>query len=211
MTKSSQRWVNRRATHYIDPESATCCHPDCYKPAFVDMATTIPLCEEHVYVVYRETNRMLGTKTGMDQQYELLPMEAEFIPGPCPGCGTTGLLVGMANGIVECRAAACGYSQERSKFGAQRRTLMGLAAGRRSVVYYMRLGNRAKIGTSRGLAGRLASINPEDCMTFELGGRALEHRRHEQFRHLRVVGEWFDLTPELVRHVNDIPIEPIPA
>ncbi|WP_228461810.1 hypothetical protein, partial [Gordonia spumicola] len=124
MGKTS-RWVNRRATHYIDSEAATCCHPDCYKPSFEDMATVIPLCEEHVYVVYRQTNQILGTRTGVDQQYELLPMEAEFIPGPCPGCGTTGLLVGLANGIVECRAGSCTYSQERTKFGAHRRKLMG--------------------------------------------------------------------------------------
>lgn len=205
MTRDA-RWANRKLSQRIDIEATTCCHPDCYAPSTPELASTIPLCENHVYRTYRATNAFLGTQTAVGQEYELLPAEAEYIPGPCPACGTAGLLVVLANGIVTCKASSCGYEQSQGEFGAQRKTLMGLAAGDREVVYYMRLGNRAKIGTSRNLQSRLRCFNPEDCMAYELGGRSLERRRHQQFHHLRVVGEWFDLNSELTRHINALDV-----
>lgn len=191
-------------TNLDDVFAMECCHPDCYAPALADIASQVPLCERHISVVYRETHKMMSSRQAMRQEYQLLPSEAEYIPGPCPACGVTGLLVNLANGIVVCKAANCQYEKNRNLFSSERKILMGMSAGERNVVYYMRLGNRAKIGTTRQLRKRIAAVQPEDCMAYELGGRNLEARRHRQFAHLRVSGEWFEIQDELVRHVNSL-------
>lgn len=183
-----------------------CCHPNCHAPSMKGIASQVPLCDRHILTVYRATNELLNSKRGIGQEYQLLPMEAEYIPGPCPACGTTGLLVHLANGFVTCKAGDCTYDCHINKFCGDRKTLMAISAADRNVVYYMRLGNRAKIGTSRNLKRRLAEINPEDCMAYELGDRTIEITRHKQFAHLRVSGEWFELADDLVRHVNTLTI-----
>lgn len=61
----------------------------------------------------------------------------------------------------------------------------------RSVVYYMRLGNRIKIGTTTKLELRRQQIQPEEVLATEPGGVTVEQERHRQFAHLRVSGEWF--------------------
>lgn len=198
----NHRTVSRvRLANVFDSE---CCHPDCFAPPLEGITKQIPLCERHIMQVYRHMNRLLATDKAMSQQYELLPSEAEHIPGPCPSCGTVGLLMHLANGFVACKAGGCEYEYPLMKFCAERKVLMGITAGTSHVVYYMRLGNRAKIGTSRNLKLRLAAINPEDCMGYEPGTRKLETLRHSQFSHLRVSGEWFMIGPDLVRHVNSL-------
>lgn len=72
------------------------------------------------------------------------------------------------------------------------------------VVYYMRIGNRVKIGTSTNLRRRLASLNPEELMAVERGGRTVEACRHRQFAGLRTNGEWFRLEGELAQHIKEI-------
>lgn len=71
-----------------------------------------------------------------------------------------------------------------------------------SVVYYMRIGNRVKIGTSTSLESRLATLNPEELMVTEDGGYTLERLRHEQFKELRTHGEWFKLEDPLTGHIE---------
>lgn len=70
-----------------------------------------------------------------------------------------------------------------------------------SVVYYMRVGNRAKIGFTTNLTARLAAIVPEEVMATELGGRLLEETRHRQFADLWVAREWFRLEEPLISHI----------
>lgn len=183
-----------------------CCHPNCHAPSMDNIASQIPLCERHLMTAYRATNKMLSSEKAKQQEYQLLPSEADFIPGPCPACGISGLLVHLANGFVTCKAGNCTYECPVNKFCSDRKMLMGIAAADRHVVYYMRLGNRAKIGTSRNLKKRIANIQPEDCMAYEHGDRHVELQRHKQFAHLRVSGEWFELADELVRHVNTLTV-----
>lgn len=181
-----------------------CCHPDCFAPSMPNIASQMPLCERHILVSYRIANQILSAHKARDQEYQLLPSEADFIPGPCPACGVAGLLMHLANGFVTCKASGCDYECHINKFCGDRKTLMGIVAADASVVYYMRLGNRAKIGVSRNLKRRISQIQPEDCIGCEPGDRTLEVKRHRQFAHLRVSGEWFDLAPDLVRHVNSL-------
>jgi hypothetical protein len=79
-------------------------------------------------------------------------------------------------------------------------------AGPRPVlrVYYARLGNRCKIGWSTNVARRMAAIQPEELLATEPGGPELESQRHEQFKALRVVGEWFRYEGALVEHVGSL-------
>ena len=183
-----------------------CCHPDCTAPALQDVVSQVPLCDRHIVSIYRATSDLLNSRRAASQDYQLLPTGAESIPGPCPSCGTAGLLVQLANGLVTCRVGNCHYECDANKFCGERKTLMAITADTRDIVYYMRIGNRAKIGTSRNLKRRLIELHPEDCMAYELGNRSVELKRHRQFAHLRVSGEWFELAPELVRHVNSLTI-----
>lgn len=73
-----------------------------------------------------------------------------------------------------------------------------------SVVYYMRLGNRVKIGYSTNIVRRLATINPEELLATEPGGHELEKKRHSQFSDLRTNGEWFRYETLLFDHIESI-------
>lgn len=69
------------------------------------------------------------------------------------------------------------------------------------VVYYMRVGNRVKIGFTTNLTARIAQVMPEEVLTTEPGGRLLEDVRHRQFADLRVAREWFRLEGPLIGHI----------
>lgn len=73
-----------------------------------------------------------------------------------------------------------------------------------SVVYYMRLGNRVKIGMSASLVNRVADIQPEELMATEPGGYDIEKLRHQQFAELRVSGEWFRLEDPLTSYIANL-------
>lgn len=75
----------------------------------------------------------------------------------------------------------------------------------RSVVYYMRIGTRVKIGYTTNLRSRLNAINPEELIATEQGGPKREAERHQEFAHLRVHGEWFRFEGTLVDHVKNLP------
>lgn len=83
-------------------------------------------------------------------------------------------------------------------------TSKGRTEKRESVVYYMQLGNRVKIGTSFNLPKRVQQISPEKVLATEPGGTVTERQRHKQFAELRVVGEWFRLEGTLVEHINEL-------
>lgn len=81
-----------------------------------------------------------------------------------------------------------------------------------SVVYFLAAWdvNRVKIGTTtrRGLPRRLhhlitASPIELKLLGYQDGGRRLERWLHEEFASARVGGEWFDMTPEIIRHVEE--------
>jgi hypothetical protein len=70
------------------------------------------------------------------------------------------------------------------------------------VVYYMRIGDRVKIGMTTNLRSRLEAINPEELLAIEKGGRTVEAARHKQFADLHTHGEWFRLEGVLVEHIE---------
>jgi hypothetical protein len=74
--------------------------------------------------------------------------------------------------------------------------------GTDGIVYYMRIGNRVKIGWTGNLKSRMKSINPEELLATEPGTRDKERQRHKQFEHLRVHGEWFAMEESLLSHID---------
>lgn len=82
-----------------------------------------------------------------------------------------------------------------------------LAASRQpteSVVYYMRVGNRVKIGYTTNMKFRLAAVMPEELLATEPGGAMLEDVRHRQFADLRTSREWFKLEGRLAEHITKL-------
>lgn len=72
-----------------------------------------------------------------------------------------------------------------------------------SLVYYLRFGDRVKIGTtSQRLQDRVTNLPHDKILGWEPGGRDVERQRHDQFRLCRIKGEWFAATDELVRHAE---------
>lgn len=74
-----------------------------------------------------------------------------------------------------------------------------------SCVYYVRRGDRIKIGTTINLILRMRELRPDELLAVEPGGRALEQRRHREFAAMRVTprGEWFHDTHVLRAHIAD--------
>lgn len=93
-------------------------------------------------------------------------------------------------------------TQSIERSAARRADKFAIAEG--EVVYYMRIGNRIKIGWSTNLPLRLAAINPEELMATEPGNRVLERVRHDQFAELRTHGEWFELNVRLTDHIAEL-------
>jgi hypothetical protein len=73
------------------------------------------------------------------------------------------------------------------------------------VVYYLRHGDRVKIGTTSNPRQRFAAIWHEELLAFELGDRHLERERHEQFATDRFErSEWFRMSRSLRRHLKSL-------
>lgn len=72
------------------------------------------------------------------------------------------------------------------------------------IVYYLRFGDRIKIGTTTNLRNRLQSLPHDEVLVTEPGDRDLEQMRHAQFGHARVSkrGEWFHMHPDLMSHID---------
>lgn len=74
---------------------------------------------------------------------------------------------------------------------------------RLDVVYYLRFGERVKIGTTFNPRQRFAALRHEEVMAFERGDRTVERRRHREFADERLgTSEWFALTPRLRAHID---------
>ena len=114
----------------------------------------------------------------------------DLLPSPCRLCGSR-LGVRWPSGWL---CAVCEWRQGDSPDG-------DLPPVRVDVVYYLRFGDRVKIGTSSDPRRRLTRIWHDELLAFERGDRLVEHRRHEQFsadRHART--EWFVASTVLLEH-----------
>jgi len=71
-----------------------------------------------------------------------------------------------------------------------------------ALVYYIRFGDRIKIGTTYNLHKRLISIPWDEVLLTEPGGYRLEADRHKQFEKSNYRNEWFYATDELMDFID---------
>lgn len=71
----------------------------------------------------------------------------------------------------------------------------------KSVVYYARISDQIKIGTSASLEKRMLDLGIEEVMATEPGDYRVEQARHAQFSPLRLRGEWFRYEHPLIEWI----------
>ena len=149
--------------------------PEC--GAAID-AATIPLCRDHLAVAAE----LHQSDHGM----------TDLLPEPCALCGSrTGIR--YPSGFI---CSVCEWPHGEHPDGE-------LAPPRVDVVYYLRYGDRVKIGTTVNPRQRFAAIWHDEVLAFERGNRRREQERHRQFAVDRAgTSEWFRLTPVILRHVD---------
>jgi hypothetical protein len=156
----------------------SCCIPGCDAVKAAD--APLPLCEMHLAVAADWNSRTEGV--------------TDLLPSPCLACGSA-VGVQYPSGWV---CAVCGW-----RYGDVPDS--DVAPPRVDVVYYLRNGDRVKIGTTANPRQRFAAIWHEEVMAFERGDRRLERFRHEQFAADRLGGsEWFRLTPAIAEQAETL-------
>ena len=148
----------------------------CVEP--VDPAAPLNLCTTHLLAAHDAVAAEVGI--------------TDVLPSPCLACGSR-LGVRYPSGWL------CGLCEW--KVGDVPDD--DLSRRRVDVVYYIRYGDRIKIGTSGNPRSRLASQRFDELLAFERGDRLVEQRRHAQFAGHRILRtEWFESHDELLTHIG---------
>lgn len=138
------------------------------------------LCTRHLLLAYDWVARDVGI--------------TDLLAEPCAACGSP-------VGVRYPAGWLCAICEWRVGDVPDR----GLMADAVHVVYYLRLGERVKIGTSGNPRQRLAAIPHDELLAFERGDRMLERRRHAQFDHDRLgTSEWFAASADILAHVDEL-------
>lgn len=119
---------------------------------------------------------------------------------PCEGCGAT-----TGDGLMQ---------------GPDRVALMQLLAQPRTkpdyggyVVYFARVGNLVKIGTTGNVWHRMAQLGHPELLGVLPGAYDVERRHHQRFAQENVKGEVFEASPRLLAYVAEhctMPEQPAP-
>jgi ribosomal protein S27AE len=128
---------------------------------------------------------------------------------PCPACNVCALMASTADRTATCDSCGQTVSADelRLALGAADPFGRKIRPGSRppsSVVYYIRFGDRIKIGTTTSLNSRLASLPHDEILLVEPGSYDLERHLHRRFNRYLVAGrEWFEAAPELLQFIKD--------
>ncbi|MGV8885319.1 MAG: GIY-YIG nuclease family protein [Microbacteriaceae bacterium] len=145
--------------------------------ASADPDSPVELCTDHLLAAYDYVARDVGVTDTLEQ--------------PCLACGSR-VGVRFASGWV---CAVCDW-----RVGELPDT--EIPPPRVDVVYYLRVRDRIKIGTSGNPRGRFGQIWHDELLAFERGGRVIEQRRHKQFAGFRLGRtEYFEPHPALNAHI----------
>lgn len=143
-------------------------------------AAPLALCERHFTVAAEWAQRTDGV--------------TDILPAPCRLCGSR-LGVHYPSGWL---CAVCEWKHGDIVDGE-------LPPPRVDIVYYLRYGDRVKIGTTANPRQRLGAIMHDEVLGFERGDRQVERRRHTQFAADRLeTTEWFILSPAILAHIDVI-------
>ncbi len=135
----------------------------------------VPLCAAHLELVAE----WAGLRGGV----------TDLLPSPCLVCGSR-LGVRYPSGWL---CAICEW-----RFGE---VPDDVGPVRVDVVYYLRRGDRIKIGTTANPRQRFAAIPHDEVLAFERGDRTREQARHREFAAARLgTSEWFAASPEVLDH-----------
>lgn len=168
----------------IRSRPAACAIAGCVEPA-ADGAP-LPLCLAHLALAADWVGQEFGVQ--------------DVLPSPCPACGAR-IGVRYPSGWV-CSVCEWVYGTVPDD---------ELPRPRVDVVYYIRFRDRMKIGTSSNLRQRMSQLWHEELVAIERGDRTRERARHEQFARDRLgTSEWFQLSPELLAHVDALRVGPDP-
>jgi len=164
-----------RAEHSGPDRGRPCAIPGCGEQA--DNEATLPLCALHIAVA-AEAHAVHGV--------------SDLLPDPCVLCGSR-LGVRYPSGWV-CAVCEWPYGEHPDA---------ELPPPRVDIVYYLRYGERVKIGTTVNPRQRFGAIWHDEVLAFERGNRRRERQRHEQFAADRAgTSEWFLLSPAIRDHVD---------
>lgn len=140
----------------------------------------LPLCEHHLALAGEWHQRHDGV--------------SDVLPAPCRLCGSR-------VGIRYPSAWVCGVCEWPHGDLVDHE----LPPPRVDVVYYLRVADRVKIGTSANPRRRLSALWHDELLAFERGDRRVEAHRHAQFADERFERtEWFRLTEPLRAHIDAI-------
>lgn len=144
----------------------------------MDADSGLGLCRLHLLAAHDWVVGDLGT--------------TDLLPSPCLACASR-LGVRYPSGWL-CAVCEWPLGDVPDQHGALVRV---------DVVYYIRFGERIKIGTTANPRARLAALPHQEVLAFERGDRMLEHARHTEFAEHRIPGsEWFHVHEALRRHVR---------
>ena len=73
----------------------------------------------------------------------------------------------------------------------------------KGLVYFIRFGDRVKIGFSTNTKRRLQSLPHDEMLAFMPGTFATEKQMHNAFRYLRIKGEWFSMGQDLLDFIEE--------
>lgn len=166
----------------MDSTATACGIVDARGPcgAAVPQGAELNLCLRHHLAAYDWITRDVGV--------------TDVLPSPCLACGSR-LGVRYPSGWL---CAVCEWKVGDLPDGP-------VASTRLDVVYYLRAGDRIKIGTSANPRSRLAQLSFDELLAFERGTRVLEQRRHAQFAaHRFGSGEWFAAHVDLLTHIDGL-------
>lgn len=187
----------------LDSRPGTCCAVGC-ESAPVLVSKDVPLCEQHVIAAYRAIGEFLNTQQAVRARSVKYTLVGKPF-GICPSCDLVLLTRNPDDGDVKCIYPSCGYTASAPEFRKLCDRRIRELSEHSEVVYYLRFGDRVKIGTTKNLEQRLIALPHDEVMATEPGGIHVEQQRHKQFGHLRIrTGshrEWFQLTPELAQHI----------
>lgn len=136
--------------------------------------------------------------------WAILGLDDEFI--------TDGLDPKMMDYILRIAKVNPGIRPALAKASAFRRTAQPRTPRRQSsAIYFVRAGRAGhiKIGSASDVVARIKMLQtgcPDELQLLGAmaGNAAMERRLHEQFAHLRVRGEWFEATDELLRFIQEM-------
>jgi hypothetical protein len=75
---------------------------------------------------------------------------------------------------------------------------------RASVVYFLRFGDRIKIGYTANLVQRLRDLPHDEVLLTIPGAITVEGNLHRTFAADRITGEWFHASPRLLAAIQDL-------